>query len=245
MNKDYTEINIVLDESGSMAGLRKETIGGFNTFLEDQKKAPGICKITTTKFNTAFNILHNGADIRTIQPLTEATYSPGGGTALLDAIARTITATGQRLEAMSESDRPARVIVLIMTDGEENSSVEYGGEAGRSKVMEMIKHQTERYNWQFLFIGAQQDAIQTAARYGICASNALSSASTSKGTGRVYAAASANIRSYRAADPANVTALSFSPEQRDEQVLEGAALDALNSSKEKTDASTKSTKTVV
>lgn len=223
MRNDYTDISVVQDKSGSMAELRKETIGGFNTFLEDQKKTPGKCSMTLMQFDTEFNLLANGEDIQKVQALTESTYRPGGSTALLDAIARTITTTGQRLEAMPEAERPAKVIVLIMTDGEENSSREYGGESGHAKVMTMIKEQQEKYNWQFIFLGANQDAIQTGAGLGIIAANSMSYANNSKGTTAAFAAASGNIRSYRcAASPDDVDSLAFADKQRAEQYEAGA-----------------------
>jgi hypothetical protein len=228
MNISYTDISVVQDKSGSMSSLRDETIGGFNTFLADQQKAPGICKMTLMQFDTTFSLLYNGEDIKTVQPLTHETYRPGGNTALLDAIARTITTTGQRLEAMTEAERPARVIIVILTDGQENSSVEHNGPAGHKKVMELIKQQTEKFNWQFLFIGAQQDAIQSGEGLGIGSANAISSSSSAKGTGLIYAAASANVRSYRSSAPSAVEKLVFTDEQRAEQLAEGATADALN-----------------
>lgn len=222
MRTDYTDISVVQDKSGSMAGLRAETIGGFNTFLEDQKKAPGKCTITLMQFDTTFNLLANGEDIQAVKPLTESTYQPGGNTALLDAIARTILTTGQRLAAMPEEERPARVVVLIMTDGEENSSREFGGGDGHGKVMAMIKEQTEKWKWQFIFMGAKQDAIKAGESLGIASANSMSYAATSKGTTRAFAAASSNLRSYREADPEQTDKLCFAAPQRCEQYDEGA-----------------------
>lgn len=227
MDTNYTDINVVQDKSGSMIGLRDDTIGGFNSFLDEQKKAPGKCTFTLTQFDTTFNILYAGEDIQKVEPLTRETYKPGGNTALLDAIARTIITTGQRLEALPEDQRPARVIFGIFTDGMENSSVEYGGEAGHAKVMEMIKNQREKYNWQFMFIGASQDAIQSGSGIGINSATSFSTANNSKGTAAAYAAASSNIRSYRAAAPENTDNLAFTKEQRDEQYQAGAVKDSL------------------
>src|SRR5208337_3133330 len=127
------------------------------------------------------NLLYTGEDIQKVEPLTHKTYLPGGGTALLDAVARTIITTGQRLEAMKEEERPARVIVAILTDGQENSSLEFGGPDGRTKVFGMIKKQTEQYNWVFVFIGANQDAIQAGSGLGIGAANSISTANNTKG----------------------------------------------------------------
>jgi hypothetical protein len=222
MRNDYTHISVVQDKSGSMSGLRKETIGGFNTFLGEQQKAPGKCTMTLLQFDTSFNLLADGEDIHGVEALTESTYQPGGNTALLDAIARTITTTGQQLSAMSEPERPARVIVLIMTDGEENSSREFGGQQGHARVMAMIKEQTEKWKWQFIFMGANQDAIKAGESLGMSANNVMSYAATAKGTSHAFAAASSNVRSYRSAAPDQVDHLAFSEEQRDEQYAEGA-----------------------
>jgi hypothetical protein len=222
MNESYTDISVVQDKSGSMADLRTETIGGFNTFLEDQKKAPGKCTMTLMQFDTTFTLRASGEAIQTVQPLTESTYQPGGNTALLDAIARTILTTGQRLAAMPEEERPARVIVLIMTDGQENMSQEFGGPQGHAKVMAMIKEQTEKWKWQFIFMGANQDAIKAGEGLGMSANNVMSYAATPKGTTAAFAAASSNVRSYRCCAADQVDKLAFSEEQRDEQYDEGA-----------------------
>lgn len=227
MDTNYTDINAIQDKSGSMSVLRDETIGGFNTFLSDQKQAPGKCTFTLMQFDTTFNLLYTGEDIQKVQPLTRETYVPGGNTALLDAIARTIVTTGQRLEALSEEQRPARVIFAIFTDGFENASIEFGGPAGHSKVMGMIKDQQEKYNWQFLFIGASQDAIQAGTGMGISSATSFSTANNAKGTAAAFAAASSNIRSYRAAAPEMTEKLAFSQEQRDEQYAAGAVKDSL------------------
>lgn len=231
MNKEYTDISVVQDKSGSMSMLRDETIKGFNSFLEEQKKAPGKCTMTLMQFDTNFSLLYSGEDIQKVQPLTEKTYHPDGYTALLDAIGKTIQTTGQRLDALPEDQKPARVVIAIFTDGEENSSREFNGPVGRSKVFEMIKHHTDKYNWQFLFLGASQDAVQAGGGLGIGASNSMSTANTAKGTTQAYATASANIRSYRAADPGATEKLCFAPGQRSEQYAAGAVVDSMADSK--------------
>lgn len=205
-----------------MNSVRLDTISGFNSFLEDQKKIAGKCTITLLQFDTQFKLLASGEDIQSVQPLTESTYVPGGDTALLDAIARTIITTGQRLSSMPEHERPARVVVVIWTDGEENSSVEFKGKVGHGRVMGMIKEQTEKWKWQFLFMGANQDAIQTGADFGIAACNSMSYASNAAGTSKAFAAVTSNLRSYREADPADVDKLHFSQDQRQEQYAAGA-----------------------
>ncbi len=228
MRADYTDISVVQDKSWSMNSVRLDTISGFNSFLEDQKKVAGKCTMTLLQFDTQFKLLANGEDIQSVQPLTESTYVPGGDTALLDAIARTIITTGQRLSAMPEEERPARVVVVIMTDGEENSSVEFKGKVGHGRVMTMIKEQEQQWNWQFMFLGANQDAIQTGADFGIAASNSMSYANNAAGTSKAFAAVTSNLRSYREADVADVDKLHFSKSQRQEQYAAGAS-DSLKS----------------
>ncbi len=227
MNKDYTEIAVVQDKSGSMSSVRDDTIGGFNTFLAEQKKAPGKCTFTLMQFDTTFNLLYTGEDIQKVEPLTHKTYMPGGSTALLDAISRTILTTGQRLEAMKEEERPARVIVAILTDGQENASQEFGGPSGRAKVFEMIKAQTDKYNWVFVFIGANQDGIQAGSGMGITVANSISTANNTKGVTAAYVSLGHNSRQYRLSDPADTETMRFSSSQRKEQYDAGATKDAM------------------
>jgi hypothetical protein len=227
MNNEYTDISVVQDKSGSMSSVRTETIQGFNGFLEEQKKAPGKCTFTLMQFDTSFNMLYSGEDIQKVQPLTPQTYEPSGYTALLDAIGRTILTTGQRLDALPEDQKPARVIVAILTDGEENSSREFGGAEGRAKIFEMIKHQTERYNWQFVFLGANQDSIQAGAGIGVAASNSISTANNAKGVTAAYESLSRNTRSYRASAPSDVQKMSFCAADRDVQYAAGAMHDSM------------------
>lgn len=224
--KNYTDISIIQDKSGSMSHLRDETIKGFNSFLDDQKKLSGKCTLSLTQFDTEFKVVHDGKDIQSIPHLTAETYVPGGYTALLDGIARTINLAGQRFEKINEPDRPEKVVVVIITDGQENSSREFN----RQQVMDMIKHQTDKYNWQFIFLGANQDAIQAGAAIGISAANAISTGATGQSVNSGYRGISSNLESYRrASDPADVKHLAFSKKQRDEQKKEGAVKDALNS----------------
>jgi hypothetical protein len=227
MNKDYTHISVVQDKSGSMATVWDETIKGFNGFLDEQKKTPGKCTFSLMQFDTEFNMLYDTEDIHNIKSLTHQTYMPNGYTALLDAIGRTIITTGQKLENLKEEDRPARVIVAILTDGEENSSKEYAGEMGRSKIFEMIKHQTDTYKWQFVFLGANQDAIQSGANIGVASVNAISTSNTGRGVTAAYAALSSNTRRYRGSDPADTTKMHFSAAQRQEQYAAGAVHDSM------------------
>ena len=162
MKKDLCELIVILDESGSMGSLTNDTIGGFNTFLETHQKLPGEALLTLVKFNTEYNIVCNGADVRSVKPLDKKTYTPGGGTALLDAVGRAIDEVGKRYDGFKKKEKPGKVIFLIITDGEENSSKEYKIEAIKEKTK---KRQSEN-EWEFIFMGANQDAWQAGGSMG-------------------------------------------------------------------------------
>jgi len=166
MKADLSEIAIILDESGSMQEITNDTIGGYNSFIETQKEIPGEAKLTLVKFNTDYNVIHNGLDIKTVPLLSNKTYYPSGSTALLDAVGRTIDEIGKRLSNTPEDEKPGKVILLIITDGEENSSKEYSLEV----VKEKIKHQQEKYNWEIIYLGADQDSWENASSMNIHAS---------------------------------------------------------------------------
>lgn len=154
MKKDLCELIVVIDESGSMDEVVNDTIGGFNSFLETHQSLPGEAKLTLVKFNEKYNIVHNGVNINEALKLDRKSYFPNSGTALLDAIGKTIDEVGKRLSDTPEEERPEKVILLIMTDGEENSSKEYN----LQQVKDKIKHQTDKYKWEVVFMGADQDA---------------------------------------------------------------------------------------
>lgn len=193
--ENFTSINVVIDRSGSMAPLTKDTIGGFNTFLKEQKAVPGEAVLTLATFADQYTLVHDFTPISEVQELNSKTYVAGGGTALLDAIGKTIHSTGTRLSGMKEEDRPSKVIVLIMTDGEENMSREFV----RAKIMDMINHQRDKYSWEFVFIGANQDAITAGHSIGVAASHSYNYSSTSVGTRAVYDSMSLGISDYRRA----------------------------------------------
>lgn len=160
---DSCAIAVVLDRSGSMRSIRDATIEGFNEFLAAQKAVPGEAALTLAQFDHEYDIVHDAAPLANVEPLNTTTYVPRGSTALLDAIGRTIDGLGKRLAAMPEHNRPSRIIVAIMTDGLENASQTFT----RARIFEMITHQRERYSWQFMFLGADQDAIAIGRDYGI------------------------------------------------------------------------------
>ncbi len=168
MNNNYTEIAVVLDRSGSMQGCREAAMNGFNLFLHEQQKFEGLIKLTLVLFDDEYLVPIKGLPVAEIVPLNEESYVPRGSTALLDAIGRTVDEMGARFSALPKPDRPSRVVVAILTDGLENSSQQYKWR----DVARLIKQQTEQYRWTFLFLGANQDAIATAAQMNIASANA-------------------------------------------------------------------------
>ncbi len=163
MKSDLTEIAFVLDRSGSMQSIAPIAIRGFNDFLTAHQTAPGQARLTLVLFDDEYLVSAASLPVAEVVPLDETTFVPRGCTALLDAIGRTIDELGERLSRMSEAERPGAVIVAILTDGLENASSDYK----LKDVASRIRHQRETYKWEFLFLGANQDAIATAARMNI------------------------------------------------------------------------------
>ena len=176
--KNLTELVFILDKSGSMRGLKKDTIGGYNSMLERQRCAAGDCNITTVLFDDGYELLHDRAHIGTIGPMTEREYCAGGSTALLDAIGKTVHKIGTLQKNLPDDRRAEKVMFVIITDGEENASRLYSA----ARVKHMIGRQKERYGWEFIFLGANIDAVGTAAKVGIKADRAVNYISDSKGT---------------------------------------------------------------
>lgn len=160
MNNNLTDITVVLDRSGSMQKCRADAEGGVNAFIADQKNKPGECNFTMVEFDSKYNFVHKGVPIQTVPKYT---LIPGGWTALLDAVGRAIDETGERLAKLSEDQRPGLVVFVIVTDGEENASREYT----RQQIKEKIEHQQSAYNWQFTFLGANQDAFAAGRSMGV------------------------------------------------------------------------------
>ena len=193
MNKDLTEIIFILDRSGSMEGLAKDTIGGYNVFLDTQRQEPGEAKVTTVLFDDKYEVLHNGVALGQIRPITSKEYFARGSTALLDAIGKTINEVGERLNNTQESDRPEKVIMVITTDGQENASREFT----YKKIKKMITHQQEKYNWEFLFLGANINAVEEAQNLGIRDGRAAQYNASSVGTQSLYSTVGAVVSGYR------------------------------------------------
>jgi hypothetical protein len=189
-----TDISIVLDRSGSMASVRTDTIGGFNTFIEEQRKQPGECAVSLVQFDDSFEVLYTEKSVQDAPLLTPETFLPRGSTALLDAIGRTIVATGARLSAIHEAMRPEKVIFVIITDGQENASKEFS----KQQIADMIKLQRETYKWDFVFLGANQDAIAVGGSLGVARDSSLTYAHDGAGTRSAFMSTSGHVSSLRA-----------------------------------------------
>lgn len=186
MKKNYTHVSALLDKSGSMESIKNDTIGGFNNFIKDQQKEDGEMTLSLSQFDSEYDIVHDFVNIHKVEPLTDKTFVPRGSTKLLDSLGRMIIDTGNKLANMSENERPEKVIFVITTDGQENASTEFKPE----KIAEMVKHQEENYNWQFIYLGANQDAFTVGQSLGMQGVNYTASAG---GTRAMYAAVSSNI----------------------------------------------------
>lgn len=191
--KSYTDITIILDRSGSMHSVVKDTICGFNQFIEEQQKIDGRALLSLIQFDDRYEPNYEGIYLQTAQPLTKKTYTPRGSTALLDAIGKSIFNAKIRIDNMPKKDRPDKIIFVILTDGEENSSREYN----LAKINEMISHQRNSHDWSFVFLGANQDAIANACKMGISTQSAITYTANNAGTGAAFASASASMTSYR------------------------------------------------
>ena len=182
MKKGLTELVFIVDRSGSMAGLEKDTIGGFNSMLKEQAELEGEARVTTVLFDNQYRLLHDRIDICAVAPLTETDYRVGGGTALLDAIGRTIKKIRAVQKQTAEEYRAEKVLFVIITDGEENSSRKYSAE----QIKECIEHQKEKYGWEFVFFGANMDAVLEASKLGIAAEFARGWLANAAGTAMAY-----------------------------------------------------------
>ena len=193
MKKGLTEIVFIIDESGSMGGLEKDTIGGYNSFLQKQKTVEGEAYISTVTFSDDSKVIYDRVPLEKIEPMTESQYTPGGCTALLDAVGRAIHHIGNVHKYARDEDRPEKTVVVITTDGEENSSTEYT----YPKIKKMIERQTEKYGWEFIFLGANIDAIGEASKLGIRRDRAVRYECDRIGTALNYATLSNAIGAMR------------------------------------------------
>lgn len=177
----HTQITFVLDSSGSMSKIEDDTKGGFNTFVQEQQEEEGTATVSLYDFNTTVTLLYETVPIDEIPKLTNENYSPGGQTALHDAIAEAIKSTDDQIQTMASGDEPDNVIVVILTDGKENAS-----ETPQDQVREMVEEYREKRDWEFVFIGANQDAALTAESMGMDKDKSLDMAHSGEGAKSAY-----------------------------------------------------------
>ena len=197
MNTNRTELVFILDRSGSMSGLESDTIGGYNAMLEKQKKEAGEATVTTVLFDDKYELLHDRIDLKGIAPITDREYYVRGCTALLDAIGKTIQKIANVQKHTSPENRADKVLFVITTDGMENASREYTYD----KIHALVERQKQEYGWEFLFLGANIDAISTARRFGIGADRAVNYHADSQGTRLNYDAVGKAVSAVRAGRP--------------------------------------------
>ncbi len=193
MKNGITEMVFILDRSGSMGGLESDTIGGFNAMIEKQKKQEGKAYVTTVLFDHEIQILHSRVELSEIPPMTDKDYTVRGTTALIDAIGTTIKRIKSMHKELPEKEVPEHTIFVITTDGMENASSQYSSK----EVKKMIEHQKKKHNWEFLFIGANIDAVETAKHFGIDKNRAVNYKADAQGTSVLYSAVSSVVGSVR------------------------------------------------
>lgn len=193
MKSGLTELAFIIDRSGSMSGLEDDTIGGYNSMLKEQQAVEGEAVVTTVLFDDEYELLHDRANIQSIAPLTQEDYTVGGKTALLDAIGMTIHKIRKAQRATQEEFRAEKVLFIIITDGHENASRHYTADM----IRERIEHQRQKYGWEFIFFGANMDAIAEAGKIGIDADRALNYQADAFGTQSAYTAMSALSTAFR------------------------------------------------
>ncbi len=192
MKDNFTRIAIVLDRSGSMESCKESTVSGFNEFIRTQQELPGEAMVKLVQFDDRYETVFD-MNLKLCPELTQNTFVPRGSTALLDAQGRTIVELGRELAALPENERPSKVIVVTLTDGQENASKEFS----LDRIGELIKEQRDKYNWDFVFLGANQDAIQTAAAMNIPLPSAMSYSTSKAGIAATMAAVSHYVGSAR------------------------------------------------
>ena len=201
MKKGLTEIVFILDRSGSMSGLEEDTIGGFNSMLEKQKNEKGKAIVSTVLFDDRMEVLHDRKKLKKIEPLTTEDYYVRGSTALLDAIGCAIHHIGNIHKYADPDEVPEKTLFIITTDGMENASTRYD----YRQVKKMIQRQKKRYGWEFIFLGANIDAVEVAGHFGIAKNRAVRYESDAMGTALNFQVMSNVISSVRSADKASLT----------------------------------------
>lgn len=212
-NMLYTDVTFIIDRSGSMASLVEDTIGGFNSFIADQRKVNNRdkCLISLVQFDDKYEVNYVAKELSKIEDLNKETYVPRGMTALYDAIGKAITETGERFKSLKEEDRPGKVLFVIITDGQENASQFYGFE----RLKQMIEHQQLKYSWNFMFIGSDLTAVSDAKNLGLTWVYAYNNSSA--GVQGVYRSVSANLDNYRNSYTSTFNC-SYTPEQAEKDI---------------------------
>lgn len=211
MKKSYTKIVFVIDRSGSMSSIKTDMEGGLKNFLAEQKKAKlGKCDVSLYQFDDHYETVYESKDI---DEVPDYSLTPRNMTALYDAVGKTINRVGSQLAALKEDDRPDRVMMVIITDGLENSSSEFTA----AKIQEMVKHQTNKYNWQFSYLGSNQDAWAVGGALGIAAGSTMTYANNVRGIKGVWDSLNNATVSYRACVDANSAVLSYTAADVKEQ----------------------------
>lgn len=193
MKKDLVELVFILDRSGSMSGLEEQTIGGFNRLISEQKEVKGEAIVSTVLFDDAFEVIHNRLPIQRIESMTSKEYYVRGSTALLDAIGRSIVKIRHIHQKLEEDAKPEKTLFFIITDGMENASREYD----YTRIKDYIELQKEKFGWEFIFMGANIDAIKTAKKFGVDSNRAVQYHSDEQGTNLNYRVMSETIRDLR------------------------------------------------
>ena len=194
-NKNITELVFILDRSGSMGGLESDTIGGFNSMLTKQQAQDGECRITTVLFDGEYEVLHDRLDLRAVSPITDKEYFVRGNTALLDAVGKTINKTANAQKQSKPEYRADKILFVITTDGMENASREFS----YGQIKSLIEKQKNKYNWEFIFFGANIDAVEVANRFGIAKNRAQNFHNDKEGIELNYTVMSKTIMDYRQA----------------------------------------------
>lgn len=195
--KDHTKIVCVLDRSGSMKSIADDAEGGFNAFLQEQKELGANADITVVLFDDQYEVLY---DSKPINEAPELSLRPRGTTALYDAVGKAINSTGIQLSEMNEADRPNKVLFVILTDGQENSSVEFTKE----KVLSMVNHQRDKYQWEFIYLAASEAGLSDGAKIGMQAAQSAQFKADAGGTRAAFNAVSLSARKYRSGSAASL-----------------------------------------
>lgn len=216
MKKNRTDLIFLIDRSGSMSNISSDMIGGYNEFIKKQKELPNECFVSFYQFDDKYETVFERVNLKNVMDLTNKTYSPRGNTALYDAIGKTINSYGKYLSDLEENKRPERILFVVMTDGMNNSSSEFTD----VKVKEMVKHQTDIYKWDFVFLCSNIDAWESGNSLGISNKTTLQFANSPDSVKHAFMSLSANALSYRSVDVHNSYTFSSSDVDSQTQFLD-------------------------